>query len=145
MRNINWGRAFVGGLIAGAVILAIEMIFHANIKGADWWFFQALASPVQEARSILLYVGRYVLVGLTAVWLYVAVRPRFGKGPKTAILTGVAYWVIGYLLPVWGLYYLILPGFREEFLRAPALVALIEVVLGTLAGAWYYAEPERSA
>ncbi len=37
-------------------------------------------------------------------------------------------------------YYVILPGFQQEFLRAPALVALTEIVLGTLAGAWYYTE-----
>jgi hypothetical protein len=144
MTRPNWSRALVGGLIAGAVILAIEAVFHANIKGADWWFFRALGSPVQEAKGILLYVGRYTLVGVTAVWLYVAARPRFGPGPKTAILTGAAYWVIGYVLPVWGLYYLILPGFRQEFLRGPALVALTEIVLGTLAGAWYYKETDRS-
>jgi len=144
MTHINWSRLLIGGLIAGAVVLAIEVIFHANIKGADWWFFRALGSPIQEARGILLYIGRYSLVGITAVWLYTAVRPRFGPGPRTAILTGVAYWVIGYVLPVWGLYYLILPGFREEFLRAPALVALIEIVMGTLAGAWYYKEQAYS-
>ena len=144
MTRVNWGRAVVGGLIAGGVILAIEAIFHANIKGADWWFFRALGSPIQEARGILLYIGRYTLVGITAVWLYTAVRPRFGPGPKTAILTGVAYWVIGYALPVWGLYYLILPGFRQEFVRGPALVALTEIVLGTLAGAWYYREQAYS-
>ena len=131
----------IGGLIAAAVILAIEFTFHWWLRGTDWWFFRALADPVQEARAILLYVGRYTLVGLTAVWLYVAFRPRFGPGPKTAILTGVAYWVIGYLLPVWGLYYVIAPDYRAEFLRLPALVALLEVVLGTLAGASVYKRP----
>ncbi len=144
MTRPNWGRALVGGLIAGGVILAIEVVFHANIRGADWWFFRALGSPIQEAKGILLYVGRYTLVGITAVLLYVAVRPRFGPGPKTAILTGLAYWVIGYVLPVWGLYFLIVPGFREEFLRFPALVALTEVVLGTLAGAWFYKDQAES-
>jgi len=141
VKNINWSRLLVGGLVAAVVILAIEFTFHWSLRGPDWWFFRALADPLQEARAILLYAGRYTLVGLTAVWLYVAFRPRFGPGPKTAILTGVAYWVIGYLLPVWGLYYLIAPDYRAEFLRLPALVALLEVVLGTLAGASIYKRP----
>ena len=66
MNHVNWGRLFVGGLVAAAVILAIEFTFHWWLRGADWWFFRALADPVQEARAILLYVGRYTLVGLTA-------------------------------------------------------------------------------
>ncbi len=138
MNHVHWGRLFVGGLVAAAVILAIEFTFHWWLRGADWWFFRALADPVQEARAILLYVGRYTLVGLTAVWLYVALRPRFGPGPKTAVRSGIVYWVIGYALPVWGLYHLIVPDYRAEFLRLPALVALLEVVLGTLIGASVY-------
>ncbi len=39
---------------------------------------------------------------------------------------------------MWGLYYLIVPDYRAEFLRLPALVALLEVVLGTLVGASVY-------
>jgi hypothetical protein len=141
VKHVNWGRLLVGGLVAAVVILAIEFGFHWWVRGADWWFFRALADPVQEARAILLYAGRYTLVGITAIWLYVALRPRFGPRQKTAVLSGVAYWVIGYALPVWGLYHLIVPDYRAEFLRLPALVALIEVVLGTLAGASVYHRP----
>jgi hypothetical protein len=32
------------------------------------------------------------LVGLWVVWLYAAVRPRFGAGPKTALITGLGAW-----------------------------------------------------
>src|SRR5260370_29519377 len=44
------------------------------------------------------------LTGIAAIWLYAVARPRFGPGPKTAALTGVAYWVIGYVFPAvgWG-------------------------------------------
>jgi hypothetical protein len=139
--HINWSRLLAGGLYAAAVVLAIEFGFHWWLRGADWWFFQALAHPLQEAKGLLLYVGRYTLVGLTAIWLYVALRPRFGPGPKTAILSGFAYWVIGYALPVWGFYYLIGSDYRAELLRLPALVALLEVTLGTLAGASVYHRP----
>ena len=37
------------------------------------------------------------LVGIFAVWLYAAIRPRYGAGPKTALCAGAAVWGIGYL------------------------------------------------
>jgi len=32
------------------------------------------------------------------VWLYAAIRPRFGPGPATAAKAGVAAWFVGSLL-----------------------------------------------
>src|SRR5207249_3963498 len=36
------------------------------------------------------------LVGIFAVWLYAAIRPRYGAGPKTALCAGAAVWGLGY-------------------------------------------------
>jgi hypothetical protein len=33
------------------------------------------------------------LVGIFAVWLYAAIRPRYGDGPKTALCAGAVVWV----------------------------------------------------
>ena len=32
------------------------------------------------------------LCGIAAVWLYAAIRPRFGAGLKTALIAGIAVW-----------------------------------------------------
>ncbi|HSE60477.1 MAG TPA: hypothetical protein VLA99_17380 [Nitrospiraceae bacterium] len=32
---------------------------------------------------------------LSALWLYAAIRPRFGAGPKTALYAGLGVWVLG--------------------------------------------------
>ncbi len=57
-------------------------------------------SPIQSAGDILSYIGMYTLKGIVAVWLYAVARPRFGPGPRTALIIGLAYWVIGYVIPV---------------------------------------------
>ena len=38
------------------------------------------------------------LVGILAIWLYAAIRPRYGAGSKTALYAGAAVWGLGYLL-----------------------------------------------
>ena len=38
------------------------------------------------------------LIGLFAGWLYAAIRPRYGAGPKTALCAGLFVWFLGYLL-----------------------------------------------
>ena len=67
-----------------------------------------LAKDMQEAMTALgrqvggSQLGMFVvwgfLVGIFAVWLYAAIRPRYGAGPKAALCAGAAVWGLGYLL-----------------------------------------------
>ena len=41
------------------------------------------------------------LIGIFIIWLYAAIRPRYGAGPETAIITGLAVWFICLLIG-WG-------------------------------------------
>jgi hypothetical protein len=77
-------------------------------------------------------------MGIAAVWLYAALRPRFGPGPKTAALSGLGYWVIGCALPAVGIGQTGL--FPVRLLTITTLGQLIEVVAATVAGAWLYKE-----
>jgi hypothetical protein len=80
------------------------------------------------------------VLGIASVWLYAAIRPRYGAGPKTAVCAGLAVWILAHL---WSGVYLG-AGFaglvtpRLAFL--PVAWGLFEAPLGTLAGAWLYRE-----
>ena len=37
------------------------------------------------------------LVGIITVWLYAAIRPRFGPGPGTAVIAALVVWFFAYL------------------------------------------------
>ncbi len=130
MAKINWGRVLLGGLLAGAVLFALELVYDAVSTG-----------QLEVARKALGQILAYVLtfgVGLAAVWLYAAARPRFGPGPKTAALAGFAYWVIGYVLPslAWGS----MAQVPSRTLVLTLLWTLPEIVIATLVGAWVYNE-----
>ena len=38
-----------------------------------------------------------LIVGLTAVWIYVGIRPRFGAGHMTAVYAGLATWLLTFV------------------------------------------------
>jgi hypothetical protein len=100
---------------------------------------QALGHLLWETGvNITPNILREFIYGLMAVWLYAAIRPRFGAGPKTALYAGVGVWVLGNLLPSvnWGPRGIV-PG--HLFVIA-VMVGLVEIVVATEAGAWLYRE-----
>ena len=82
--------------------------------------------------------GLDFLFGIFLVWLYAAIRPRFGAGPKTAAIAGVAYWVLFGLLNT--LSQMPLGLFPQNLAITMTAVTLVEAILATLVGAKLYSE-----
>lgn len=143
--TVNWRGVVLGGLVAGFILLLVQMIFHWMTQGANWWFFRALIDPIARAPAIVRYAGLHFITGVTAVWLYAAARPRYGPGPKTAVRAGLAYWVIGYALPTIGFYPLLVPEIRGPMWLTASAVELVGITLATLSGAWLYSERQPGA
>jgi hypothetical protein len=142
MGHINWKRVVGGGLAAGFVMNAGEAALHGGLLGQDAAAqFKQFGVPDTPAGWQLpaLILITFVL-GIASVWLYAAIRPRFGPGAKTALVAGLAVWVIAHL---WSGVYLG-AGFtglisaRLAFI--PVFWGLVEAPLGTLVGAWIYKE-----
>lgn len=74
--------------------------------------------------------------GILAVWLYAAVRPRLGPGPKTAACAGLLIRTFGGLLPnIWSGVMGLFPG---AYLVKDTIAGLVLLVLATVIGAWVY-------
>jgi len=98
------------------------------------------APAPSPAANVPFLVGATFLIGFVAVWLYAAIRPRFGPGPKTAVYAGLAVWALSH---IWSAVYLAngFPGIIPVGLAwIPAIWGLFEATLGTLAGAALYKE-----
>ena len=147
MTQINWARILLGSLLAGVVINTFEFVSGFFVLDEAWRTAQV---PPPEATGPLMTGGQIValnlwgfLVGFVALWLYAAIRPRYGSGPKTALCAGTAVWALASLLAT------IKPTVGNN-LSAMALfiavaVGLAEINLGTLLGAWQYRDTEREA
>src|SRR5207249_12113958 len=63
---------------------------------------QALGKPPIPDSMIWVFVVWDIVMGIGLVWLYAAIRPRFGPGAKTAVIAGLALWFfIGLISAIW--------------------------------------------
>lgn len=139
MPRMNVKRVVLGGLLAGVIINISETILNIPVMGAQ--METALKSrnlPPLGGGAIGGFVAGAFALGLALVWLYAAIRPRFGPGPKTAIAAGVIHWLLAY---AWPTLTMSLMGYMPFKLLLVGLVwGLAEVLLAALAGAAVYKE-----
>jgi hypothetical protein len=77
-------------------------------------------------------------LGIAAVWLYAAIRPRYGAGPKTALCAGAAVWFLSY---VYGSVGMVVMGMYPAGMLTIGLTwGLVELLVATVAGAYFYKE-----
>ena len=142
MGRINWGRVFLGGLLAGVVIDIGEYLFHAVLfKNEVAEMMRALGkdpAAVMSGNAIMIWNLMGFLAGIGAVWGYAAIRPRFGAGAKTAMIAGIAVWFFSRFLGAVGEMNM---GMASQKMILTGLVwGLVELVIATIAGAWAYKE-----
>ena len=138
MGKINWGRVIAGGIVAGIIINIFEYVTNGRVLAADWAAAMQNLGRQMPASAVPIFIVWGFLVGISAIWLYAAARARFGAGPGTAVLTGFAYWVIGYLFP--NLLSWAMALFPSRLLAITTIVGLVELILASLAGAYLYKE-----
>jgi hypothetical protein len=144
MGKINWTRVLLGGLVAGVVGNILFFAAWGPLVGRTLSaVLQTLGHPMQETvgTAVSMIVLVFVM-GILYIWLYAAVRPRYGGGPGTAALLGV---VLGLLVGVspdigWGLMLRFIPA---KVWVGDALFGLVASVLMTVLGAWVYKEGMR--
>ncbi|HTS12752.1 MAG TPA: hypothetical protein VMH00_11595 [Candidatus Limnocylindrales bacterium] len=100
MGKVNLGRVLLGGIVAGIVIDIWEGVMRGVIlqaRGAA--VMAALGKRTDVSMKQLVAFNVYGLViGIVAIWLYAAIRPRMGAGPKTAVVAGLAVWLTVFVL-----------------------------------------------
>lgn len=139
MGKINWGRVIIGGLLAGLVLNLIDFPLHGVWLMSDYEAAMAALGKGPTPGSLIgLYVAYDFVVGIFVVWLYAAIRPRFGAGPGTAVLAGLAVWFLTFLLHAIGEAPLGL--FPLRLYVIPVLVGVVQMALAGLAGGWAYRE-----
>ncbi len=140
MGKINVGRMILGGIVAGIVgdILGylVDGVWLAPLWSAD---MKALGHTDLSSSQIVWFNLLGLVTGLVAIWIYAAIRPRFGPGVKTAIYAGVAAWLIGALVPN-ASFMCVSRLFSTHLTLYTTLGALVEMVAGTIAGAALYKE-----
>ena len=138
MKKVNLARIILGGIIAGTIINISEWVLHDVVMREE--FRSHLGSlgrtnPEDVATVVWWNVWGYIL-GFTAVWLYAAIRPRYGPGVATALRAGFAAWILSCVLMT-----ITMANLRLfPFMPMAFLWSLFGDLIGTVAGAAVYKE-----
>ena len=137
--KINIGRLVVGGLVAGVIMNAVSLL-SAGLYVPE--MMELLDSrgiqPPGGVLPMVVYLLMRFVWGFVAVWFYVAARPRFGPGPKTAVLIGFVFWLGGVFLAV--VSYGMMGMFPMDMLAQWAAITFVGILASTVVGAWIYRE-----
>jgi len=141
MGSINVTRMLLGGLLAGLVLNIGEYVLNELILAAQWSAFMAESGMAEFSTGQLASFAIITfLFGIVLIWIYAAIRPRFGPGPKTAVIAGLTMWAIAWLLFGATLF---AAGIYPMRLTVTTIVwGLFEAPIAAVAGAWLYREDE---
>ncbi len=139
---INTAKVVTGGLAAGVVAnivgyLGFGMLLGPKFEAEAVAVAPALAGRGMTGSAIATQVVVSFVVGLLLVWLYAAMRPRFGPGMKTAVYAALVVWLCGFLFHMdWLLVGLMTTA---TYLTA-TIVALVQLIASAGVGAMLYKE-----
>jgi hypothetical protein len=139
MGGINVGRWLAGGVAAAVVIFAVEgvsSVFYLDRMMASLADHGLGMEMSGSAMAMTVLVS--LISGLVLIFFYSAARPRFGPGPKTAILVAVALWCGGYFLSLVG--YQMVGMYPTGLLVMWGIVGIVEMIIAALVGGWIYKE-----
>jgi len=127
----------LGGLLAGVIIDASEALINGVSKQDSGDLMTKLGkSPDRTALAAFNVIG--FVTAIWMVWLYAAIRSRYGAGQGPPLLVAVTIWVIGYAVPAIGQAGLgLLPA---QLVETATGLGRIEVILAALAVASVYKE-----
>jgi len=139
MNRINYGRAILGGLLAGLIInvgefVLNEVLFKKQLEEMVRQHNLPTPGGVFIATAVLLTF----ILGIVIVITYAMIRAHSGPGPKTAICAGLTFWFAIYVYA--GILNSTLFGVEPSLMALGLVWGAAEYILGALAGAWLYRE-----
>jgi hypothetical protein len=141
MNKINFGRVVLGGLLAGVLLNISEYVLNEIVLGAQMKaFFGGHGFHDPGGSFIAIAVLLTFVLGVFMVLLYAMIRPRFGPGPKTAIIAALMIWF--FIAIYTGIINGVLFGIPAGPMIIGMVWGLVEYILAALLGALVYKEAQ---
>ena len=137
--SINTRGVVVGGLVAGLIINISEYILNEPVLGSDVAAAMTAHNlPPIGGSAIVVFMILGFVVGVALLWLYAAMRPRFGAGPKTAAIAAMVVWFLDYFCGA--VAFGAVGLFSARLIIIGLLWGLVELVVAALVGGRLYSE-----
>lgn len=139
MAGINTGSVIKGGLAAGLLINISETILNIPVIGPQLEAaMKSMNLPPVSGNDIGFFVVMGFVQGVLLAWLYAAIRPRLGPGPKTATIAGLYVWFFASFFCATG--FAALGMFPRNLLIITLVWTLVEQILAAQVAGWLYSE-----
>ncbi len=97
---LNTRKVIIGGLAAGIVIIILNILAQFVLGDRvqhemNAWMPGSADRMNMSVEAIAAGIVMKFIIGIILVWLYAAVCPRFGAGPRTASYVAVCVWILG--------------------------------------------------
>ena len=139
---LNPRRVIAGGLLAGVIILILNVVAQFVLTDRvqhemSAWIPGSADRMNMGADAIAAGILMKFLIGIILIWLYAAIRPRFGPGPRTASYVAITVWILGAIFfsdfPLMGMISIASYALLE-------IMQLVSLLVATLFGARIYSE-----
>jgi len=143
---INTSKVVVGGLAAGVMgnivgYVGFGMLLAPRFEAEAVAVAPTLAGRGMTTGAVVTNIVSTFVIGLLLVWLYAAIRPRFGPGSRTAIFAAMVVWLCGFLFHMdW----LIVGLMTQQTYALASLVALVQTIASAWVGGMLYKEDEAA-
>ncbi|MGB6191785.1 MAG: hypothetical protein WBF42_04905, partial [Terracidiphilus sp.] len=140
MGKINTGRVLIAGIAAGIVLDILGFLVDGVWLAPRWAAgMKALGHAGFGSNQVMWFNVLGIITGIVLIWVYAGIRPRFGAGARTAVIAGVAIWIVSVLTP--NLSFMWFGGLFSRDLTAMTTAAgLVEVLVAALVGGALYKE-----
>jgi hypothetical protein len=142
MPQLNQSRIIVGGLAAGLTMNVIDAITNGFLLGARWNVETEALNPGLMAKvgasGTLGWVIVDFILGILTVWVYAAIRPRLGPGPRTAFIAALVIWLAAHVAYA---SYAFMGYYSWSLIGASSIGGVVAALAGGYVGARLYTEP----
>ena len=135
-------RVVLGGIVAAVIVNVGEGLLGLLLKRDYEAAIRALGIRMEPNLATLLPIAWSFVVGILAIWLYAAIRPRYGPGLRTAVRAGLALWAFSTV--TFSIAMASLRIFPARLMAIATAWSLPEVVVAVVAGAAIYREDSPS-
>ncbi len=139
MNEINIKRLFVASLITLVVFIVVELLVETTFEtfvfehGITEWYLQLVQHWGWENNLVNILIA--LLNTSTMMWLYAALRPMFGVGVKTALITSLFVFVF---VSAFAINVANLSGYPLRIALIESGYLILELPASIIAGAYIY-------
>lgn len=141
--SINMNRVLLGGIVAAIIVNVGEGMLGFLMKSEYEAAMRNLGVRLEAGPAAFLPIFWSLVIGVLSIWLYAAIRPRYGPGAKTALRAALAVWA--FTTVTFAIAMASLGLFPARLMAYATVWSLVEVIVAMLVGAWLYRESDFPA